>query len=65
MLKGDFLEAEGDWKFSRKMEVGIGWTGDTSLDWHFFLDGYAFDRWQERASIVPACMVVQCLAFSC
>ena len=42
MLKGDLYESEADFKFSRKREVGVGWIGDTSVDWGFALDGFMF-----------------------
>ncbi|CAE7667942.1 unnamed protein product, partial [Symbiodinium microadriaticum] len=42
VLKGDLYESDGDFKFTRKREVGVGWIGDTSVDWGFGLDGYTF-----------------------
>ncbi|CAE7612912.1 unnamed protein product [Symbiodinium sp. CCMP2592] len=44
VLKGDLYESDGDFRFSRKMEVSCGWTGESSYDWNFTLDGFAFDR---------------------
>ncbi|CAE7810111.1 unnamed protein product [Symbiodinium necroappetens] len=42
VLKSDLYESDGDFKFTRKREVGVGWIGDTSVDWGFGLDGYTF-----------------------
>jgi len=42
VLKGDLYESDADFKFTRKREVGVGWIGDTSVDWGFGLDGYTF-----------------------
>ena len=42
VMKGDFYESDGDWKFSRKMGISVGWTGSTAMDFNLFLDGYEF-----------------------
>ena len=42
VLKGDFYPSDGSWEFSRKMQVAVGWFGESPADFGFFLDGYTF-----------------------
>lgn len=69
VLKGDLYESDADFRFTRKMEISCGWTGDSSYDWNFTLDGYVFAPWLDSQTQRVVCLrhgsLCEQLCFNC